>query len=154
MPRTKDLFFIVIINWNRKNLKLQSLKSVKKNIKKRDNVFVVLVDNDSSDNSVAEIKKLSFPFDFHLIINKKNIGWSGAHNVGIKYALKKGANAVLLLNNDAVITVDTIKELKKTLFSDKKIGIVSPKIYHYNFKRKIIFNAGNMLNKFTYVGNN
>lgn len=152
MLHSKDLFFIVIINWNGKNLTIKCLKSLKRAIGKGNGISVVLVDNNSSDGSVSAIKKHSFPFDFHIIANKKNVGWAGANNIGIKYALKKRAGAVFLLNNDAIVTPKAIGELINTLFSNKAIGIVSPKIYHYDFSQKKIFNAGNMLNKLTYTG--
>lgn len=145
--------FIVVLNWNGKKLTLNCLDSLRKTIGKREDVFLVLVDNNSSDDSVRVFRKLRFPFKFHLIVNKKNIGWSGGHNVGIKYALENGASAILLLANDAIVTKGVVDNLKLVLFSDVSIGIVSPKIYHLGTNEQpLIYNAGNILNKFTYRG--
>ncbi|WP_457753368.1 glycosyltransferase family 2 protein [Thermococcus sp.] len=63
-----------------------------------------------------------------LIKNKKNYGFGGGNNIGIKFALSVlGAEYILLLNNDALVTPETLKNLVKTA-EDKKVGGVAPKI--------------------------
>lgn len=141
--------FIVIINWNRKDLTLTCLESLQPVTKKRKNISVIVVDNNSSDDSVVFLKKQKLAFD--LIENKKNLGWAGGHNVGIRHALKKGASAVFVLANDATVRLDTITLLEKRLESNKAIGIVGPKI-HLMDKKNIIANAGGVIMKHRYFG--
>ncbi len=62
----------------------------------------IVVDNQSSDDSVPMVQKL-FPH-FQLIANQENTGFSKANNQGIR--ISKG-NYVLLLNPDTVVAEDT-----------------------------------------------
>lgn len=63
--------------------------------------------------------------------NKKNLGFSGGNNEGIKKALSWGADAVLLLNDDTKIEKLAMKHLATALFSSPGIGMTVPKIYFY-----------------------
>ncbi|MBS7635672.1 glycosyltransferase family 2 protein [Candidatus Bathyarchaeota archaeon] len=70
-----------------------------------------------------------------LIKNKKNYGFAGGNNIGIKFALNfLKPEYILLLNNDTVVSENLLKELVKTAENDRKIGIVGPKIYFYDYK--------------------
>lgn len=112
---------------------------------------VAVVDNNSSDKSVSKIRIL-----FHsvfLIKNSKNLGWAGGNNVGIRYALKRNADCVLLLNNDVKIDRDSIQCLVKKLYSKKNVGIVGPKTYKKD-NSSIIADAGGVIDKNRYFGIN
>ena len=50
--------------------------------------------------------------------------------MGIRYALKKGADFIFILNNDTKIKDDCILNLWQTFLEEEKIGVVSPKIYY------------------------
>jgi len=63
-----------------------------------------------------------------LIKNEKNLGFAGGVNVGIKYALKNGAEAVLLLNQDTIVEKDFLFPLL-----ENPADIVGPVI---KFRRK------------------
>jgi len=84
-----------------------------------------------------------------LIKNKKNYGFTGGNNIGMKFALSVlNPDYVLLLNNDTVVEKDFLKELVKVAESDEKIGIVGPKIYYYDYNGRsdIIQSAGAKIN--------
>lgn len=120
--------FIVVLNWNNyEDSKecLQSLTSL--NYK---SYQIVLVDNGSTDGSAQRLQK-EFPY-VHTIINKENLGFAAGCNVGIKYSLENGANAVLLINNDAILEPQSLGPAVETLFSDSNIGIIGGKIKEYN----------------------
>jgi GT2 family glycosyltransferase len=87
---------------------------------------IVIVDNASSDGSVALIES-KYP-KITLLKNPKNLGFAGGVNTGIRYAIKNGAEFVALLNNDAVADKDWLKELALYLSSNPKCGIVTGKI--------------------------
>ena len=89
---------------------------------------VIVVDNASSDGSVSEIKK-QFP-KVDILQTGRNLGFAGGSNKGLDYAKIWGADCFLLINNDCLIKdPDLISELIKTVDTDPKIGLVSPKIY-------------------------
>ena len=61
---------------------------------------ILIVDNDSSDNSM-QLLKTQFPQLF-FIQNKKNIGFAGGCNIGINFCLHNKYDYVFLLNNDTI----------------------------------------------------
>ena len=83
----------VVLNWNGGDDTLAALESL-------DGVDTVCVDNGSDDGSPDAVAA-RFP-RVELIRTGVNLGFSGGNNVGIRRALARGADWVLLLNNDAV----------------------------------------------------
>src|SRR5262249_45726592 len=61
----------------------------------------VLVDNASEVNPVDALRR-EFPW-CDVVRNPVNGGWAGGNNVGIHHALERGAEQVVLLNNDTAV---------------------------------------------------
>jgi len=97
---------------------------------------IIIVDNGSQDNTIDLVKN-HFP-KVHLIESKENLGFGAANNIGINYALEKGAKYVFLLNQDAWIKKGTLELLVDALEKNKEYGIISP--IHLN-------GSGEMLDK-------
>lgn len=93
---------IIIVNYNVKYFLEQCLHSVVKNIEGFD-VEVLVVDNDSTDGSIAYLQPL-FP-RVKFIAALTNIGFAKANNLALKQA--KG-NYVLFLNPDTIIPENCI----------------------------------------------
>lgn len=85
---------------------------------------VVVIDNASTDGSAEYIKE-RFP-EVHLIESKENLGFAKANNIGMRKALDDGADYVFLLNQDAWVEKNTLKELVKTFQDNGKVGIAAP----------------------------
>lgn len=134
--------FIIILHWNGWPDTLDCLGSLKKI--DYPNYEVVIVDNGSTDDSLEHLK------DFSVNRNQENLGFAGGNNVGIKHALEKGADYVLLLNNDTILHPKFLKELVKVGENNKKIGILGPTIYFHNKPR--IWFAGGKINKILTKG--
>lgn len=66
-----------------------------------------------------------------LIQTGANLGFAGGNNVGIRYALKRGADYIWLLNNDTVVDRDALTEMIKPARSDGRIGIIGSKLLFY-----------------------
>ena len=126
--------FIIILNWNNWLDTFECLESLKNNDYL--NYEVVIVDNGSDE------KPQSPNPDIKIIYNKENLGFSEGNNVGIKYALEHGADYVLLLNNDTVVSNDFLSKLVKAAESNEEIGMVGSKIYFYDQKDRIWFAGG------------
>lgn len=98
---------IIILNYNTKELTQKAIRSVF--MYPPDTTYeLIVVDNNSTDNSVKQLKTLQKKYPFTLVENSKNLGFSGGNNVGIKMA--KG-NEVLLLNSDTKVTKGALTEL-------------------------------------------
>jgi len=103
---------------------------------------VVVVDNGSTDGSVEVISD-RFP-GVTLIENNENLGYAEGNNRGISYALKAGADYVLVLNNDTVLCQDLLTHLVRVAEADSRVGAVGPKIYYHMQPHRIWF-AGGMI---------
>lgn len=90
-------------------------------------IEIIIVDNASTDETIPIIKEYNA---IELIENKINLGFGKANSIGIDMALKKGADAVFLLNQDTWIFENTISNLAETLFENSNLGILSP--LHYS----------------------
>lgn len=126
---------IVILNWNRPKDTLECLKSIGNIRIKNYKLQVIVVDNNSTDNSVSRIKKGLVSLKnknaimSEIIENKENLGFAEGNNVGIRHALNHGADFILLLNNDTIVDTNLISTLLATAKKFPKSGIISPKIY-------------------------
>jgi len=136
---------IVILNWNGLSDTLQCLYSLKR-IEYPD-FLVAVVDNGSSSND-AEIIGEELGDFVYVIKEEKNLGFGGGCNVGIRWALRSGAEYILLLNNDTIVDPDFLSELISVAQSDVQIGIVGPKVYYYD-KPMRIATAGGTVNLWT-----
>jgi len=128
--------FIVILNWNNWPETIKCLDSLKNNDYPVQEV--VIVDNGSE----KKISPDNLPLAVKIIYNQKNLGFAGGNNVGIRYALKKGADYVLLLNNDTRVSSDFLTKLMEAGEKDKFFGFLGPKIYFEDEPRKIWFAGG------------
>ena len=139
------LVYICVLNWNGYRDTKECLESLKKIT--YPNFKILVIDNGSTDNSVELLRKQCT--DIEILENKKNLGFAEGNNRGIDYAISKGVDYILLLNNDTICDKDFLNRLVSLAETDKKIGIAGPKIYYYGSKRiwfaggKVIFPIAN-----------
>jgi GT2 family glycosyltransferase len=112
---------VVVLNWNdyeNAQACLQSLSDVA-----YPNMDVVVVDNGSTDGSGERIDR---EFDWcEVTFTGENLGFAGGNNVGIERAREKGADYVLLLNNDTVVESDFLAPLVEAAESEDHVALVS-----------------------------
>lgn len=87
-------------------------------------VEIIVIDNQSSDNTVSFIKD-NYP-EIYLIENKENLGFGKANNIGFRYAIEQHADFVFLLNQDAWVKSNTIEVLINKMKQNQEYGILSP----------------------------
>lgn len=85
---------------------------------------VMVIDNNSSDNTVERIKQ-DYP-QVILIENKNNLGFGKANNVGLAYVLENNYNYAFLLNQDTSIEKDMLEKLIVVAEGNPNFGIISP----------------------------
>jgi GT2 family glycosyltransferase len=125
MPQAASpVVFVCIVNWNKKKETLDCLRSVL--AQDYANLRVVVVDNGSTDDSVAAFRDLGRAID--LIEHQENSGFTGGSNAGLRYARDRGADYVWLLNNDSECTPEILSLLIDYAESRPKVGMVSPVI--------------------------
>lgn len=118
---------IIIVNLNNKDLVLDCIDSINKEGSKI-NLEIVVVDNGSTDGSVAAIRnfKSQIPnFKPTIIENDENLGYSKANNQGMEKARGK---YILLLNSDTIVKRGALGKLLNFAKRQKDTGVVGPKL--------------------------
>jgi GT2 family glycosyltransferase len=87
---------------------------------------VVVVDN-ASHPDPTESLRAEFP-TVHVVRNGANLGWSGGNNTGIRFALARGAEHVILLNNDTTVAPDLVGRLLAAFAAHPRFGVIGPVI--------------------------
>ncbi len=118
------LVSIIILTWNQRDLTRDCLASLAQMDYPADRLQLIVVDNGSTDDSVARIRA-KFP-DVKIIETGINLGYAGGNNVGIRHALAAGAEAVCILNNDVTVEPGFLPPLLAALQSGPDVGIVTP----------------------------
>jgi GT2 family glycosyltransferase len=137
----ESLISIIVLNYNAGELLLNCIDSLKKSTYQ--NIEILVVDNISSDDSHTKCKK-QFP-DIRLIQNRKNLGYCGGNNVGIKEA--KG-EFIVILNPDTIVEENWLDEMFNA-FNEFGDGLYQPKIISLN-ESDIIQSTGNMIHAFGF----
>jgi GT2 family glycosyltransferase len=154
---------VVLLNYEGSGDTIACLDSLRKASYK--NFRIVVVDNASTDHSVASLNEYfyknspsnfschetidnamrseSLPLKYTLIQSQVNGGYGAGNNIGIKYALKgNDTDYILIINNDTIVEHDFIEPMVQLCEDDKTIGIASGKIYYHDRPDVIWFNGG------------
>ena len=124
----------IILNYKNPEDTLACLKALK-SADLGDRVDYLIVDNSADSISSQKIRALAPKTE--LIVNRKNIGFAGGNNIGIRIAIKRGAKYILIINPDVRVGKNFFKPLLKH-FTDSEVGIVAPAIKHTQ-KNKTVY---------------
>ncbi|MDP2837933.1 MAG: glycosyltransferase family 2 protein [Candidatus Moranbacteria bacterium] len=113
---------IVVLNFNGQDCLSRSLASLKGLCYPC--FFVVVVDNASTDDSLA-LAKRNFP-QYQYLTRQENSGFASGMNTGIRYVLKQGAAFIWLLNNDAWVEPNTLSLLIAEASRNELAALWSP----------------------------
>ncbi len=130
---------IIILNYNSHQNTVECIKSVKKLKKTNYQLEIIVIDNNSQDNSKEILQNIN---GITYIESDKNLGYAGGNNLGIKLALKKECQYLLIINNDTIVDKNLLVYL---LINSIKADIIAPKIY---------FAPGNEFHKDRYMQEN
>ncbi len=108
---------IILVSYNTADYTKRAIESVYAQTHETD-FHIIMVDNDSNDNSVALIRE-SFP-DVKIIQSGANLGFAGGVNIGAKAG---NGDYVLLLNPDTVILDGAIDKLMHYAKTTPRAGI-------------------------------
>jgi len=123
----------ITLNWNGREMTLDCVESLLEC--QYPKLEIIVVDNGSSDGT-PEAVRARFP-DVTVIENGKNLGYSKGFNRGIDHAMGRGAEYLLILNNDTRIDPLAVDELVEVAKSDDKIGFVTGKVYSFDEPQRL-----------------
>lgn len=115
---------ILIVNWNTRDLLANCLASIYDH-PPADKFEVIVVDNNSSDESV-EMIKAQFP-QVVLIENKENLGFARANN---QAADKCNSDFILLLNPDTYAPEESLQNMLYIMQQHPEAGILGPQLLY------------------------
>lgn len=120
----------------------------------------IVVDNGSGDGTEGSIKNYKLPnMSYKFIQSGANLGFAGGNNVGIKDAVKRRFDYIILMNNDLILPKDIVTKLVAYMDKNPDVGLASPKMYFakgYEFhkdryegpeKGKVFWYAGGIIDK-------
>lgn len=119
-------FAIVVVDFNGRDDTRKCLESLRTSDLR--GALVVVVDNGSQpENASAHRAENGWAT---IIRNEQNGGWAGGNNTGIREALARGAEWVVLLNNDTVVAADFVPRLAAAISGNPRWGIIGPVIQY------------------------
>lgn len=133
---------ILILNYNGEEIIYRCLESTASI--DYDNYSVDVIDNGSTDNSNEIIAK-SFP-DVNLYQISKNLGYAKGYNYAFNKLRDEKFEYYLILNNDAILVKDILKNLLNNAKYYGHKNIYGPKICYSNTSK--LWFAGGTYNKF------
>ncbi len=132
---------VIVLHFRNLDDTLECLESLKQ--QDYPHFEIILVDNGSQELQGAEIPNLS------VIRNPKNLGFAEGNNVGIRHALERGADAVLLLNNDTKCSPQLLSSFAKAAQDYSDAAVFGAKIYFYD-DPTVIWHAGGQIHPKTF----
>ena len=132
------LVTIIVLNWNRRDLTLQCLRSLDR--LQYENVTLLVVDNGSRDGSLEAVEA-AYPRVQRLAL-PENSGFARGNNAGLELALKAGPDWIMFLNNDTEVAPDLVSALVAGAAAFPQGGIFGPKIYYGGQQRRIWYAGG------------
>jgi GT2 family glycosyltransferase len=114
---------IIIVNYNTGGLTIDCIKSISKFTKGID-FEIVLVDNGSTDDSISSFKSLKLN-NLKLIESKKNLGFGGGNNLGLKHATGR---YILYLNSDTLLLENSLEKMTNWMDKNPQAGGATCKI--------------------------
>ena len=117
---------MVILNYNDYKTTTEYISKIK-DYKVLDTI--VIVDNNSSDNSYEKLKSLKNE-KISVIKTEENKGYAYGNNFGIDYLNKHSkVDYIIISNPDIIVKEEDIKRLKKDLDTNEDISLISPLIH-------------------------
>lgn len=135
---TQSYVIVIVLNWNGAQDTLRCLDSLGRVAYPRFEVLVV--DNGSTDGSVDLLRQAYQ--DVELLENHENLGYAGGNNVGIERAVARGADYVVLLNNDTVVDPGFLDTLVEGADRHPKAAFFGPKILYLDRPDTVWFGGG------------
>jgi GT2 family glycosyltransferase len=113
---------IIIVNWNSLDYVRECLTSIF-SVDQGLDFEVIIVDNASTKGNPAVLRD-EFP-GIRLLMNRENIGFAGANNIGFK---ESSAKFILFLNPDTLVLGDALAEMVRRLRSLPNGGAIGCKL--------------------------
>lgn len=124
MENSSPRIAVLFLGYNDQDNLFDAITSVQK--QNYPNFDIFYLDNASTDNSVALVKK-NFPQV--KIIREKNLGYAGTYAKHLPEIFSQNYAGAVLINTDVVVDENWLENLTKPTFQNENIATAQPKIY-------------------------
>lgn len=121
---------IITVNFNTKEHVARCLDSIARAAEGLE-VEVFVVDNDSRDGSQSYLASLAGEDNFHVILNKENVGFARANNQAMRLS---AGRYIMLINPDAEVLGKNLTEAVRFMDETRDVGIMGPSILSHEGK--------------------
>lgn len=140
------MVYICVLNYKNTDMTINCLKSLLslKMVKFK----ILVIDNASSDESSSRLRTYAdhYPNIIKFFPLKKNLGYAGGNNIGLKYALlQKDMDYCWILNNDTIVEEDSLRYLVEYMKEHPDVGLCGSKLI-YDWDRTKIQGYGGKYN--------
>jgi GT2 family glycosyltransferase len=97
---------VIVLNWNGRDDTIACLRSLRESTI---SLHVIVIDNGSSDDSADRILRTALADD--VVSTGTNLGFAEGNNVGLRLAMRRGAEMIIVLNNDTIVEPDAMERL-------------------------------------------
>ena len=129
------IFSVIIAAYNSEKWIKQTINSlIKQDLDFKSNVEVIIVDDNSFDNTQAICEDYinKYPDNFKYVKNERNEGPGVSRNIGLKYAT---GNYVNFLDSDDTLSENTLKDVLEFFKLNPQVDVVSIPIYFFGDKK-------------------
>lgn len=119
---------IITVNFNGKHFLDECFSSIFSIDYPKERYEVIMIDNASTDGSVDFIRR-NYP-EVIILESLQNLGFAGGNNLGIR---KSKGEYIALINNDAQVDGDWLKELVLSADKFPEMGAITSKVYFHYF---------------------
>lgn len=127
---SKPKVSVILVNFRGADDTLTAIESVWKCDWDSTNLEIIVVDNNSGDDSLSKLSTLKNKIK--LIASEKNLGFAGGVNLGVKEA---SGEIIALLNNDARVDKNWISTAVEKLASEESIAAIACKVLSWDGSR-------------------
>lgn len=114
----------IIVSWNNEDTIIECLDSIYKYC--NDDFKIVLVDNNSTDNTVNIVKERRYN-NCNIIELKENLGFAKGNNIGLETV---DTEFICYLNPDTILLEDIVLPSINVLLNNSDIGIIGCKLLY------------------------
>jgi hypothetical protein len=140
---------IVVLTWNTRDLVLDCLASIEREVLSRTDpgrleVETLVVDNGSADGTVEAVRA-RFPWAQRIPL-PRNVGFAAGNNAGLR---KISGRHAVLLNSDTVVLRDAFETCVRWLDAHPDVGVVGPQLLNPDLtKQNCIHNYPSLATEF------
>jgi hypothetical protein len=121
-PRRPPRLAAIVLSFGHVELAARAVASLRASERAVDEI--VVVDNDPAGSFRAVLDRFDRPPSY--LPNESNLGFSAGMNRGLRHALARGADLLLLVNSDAVLPERSLGILEAALAAHPEAGLAAP----------------------------